>query len=42
MLPLAFKQRPDSAVPVRFFVLGLLGFLALTAGSAAWRREPWL
>ena len=32
MLPLAFKQRPDSAVPVRFFVLGLLGFLALCAG----------
>ena len=34
MEPLAFKQRPDSALPVRFFALGLLGFLLLNAGIA--------
>ena len=32
--PLAFRQRPDSVLPVRFFALGLLGLLLLNAGLA--------
>ena len=34
MASLAFKQRPASALPVRFFALGLLGFLLLNADLA--------
>jgi hypothetical protein len=35
VIPLEFKKRPDSAVPVRFFALGLVGLLALGAGVLA-------
>lgn len=35
MIPPEFQKRPDSAVPVRFFALGLLGLLALSAGVLA-------
>ena len=44
MEPLEFKKRPGSALPVRFFALGLVGLLALAIGLAvapgAWRFPP--
>lgn len=44
MEPLAFKQRPGSALPVRFFALGLAGLLALAVAMAvapgSWRFPP--